>query len=66
MTFDFHNLYLRAIFKTLSPAKPRTPVADRPKDVLASVATRRDVVQRTGKFQSQWPGHDRKGSFEEA
>ena len=40
------------------------PVAERPKDVLASLATRRDVVERPGKFQSQWPSYGHKVSFE--
>jgi len=40
------------------------PVTDGPKNVLPSVTARGDVVERTGKLESQRSGHDRKGRQE--
>jgi len=44
--------------------KKYPPVAGRPKKILEAVPARRHLILRTGEFQSQWSGQNRKGSFD--
>ena len=42
------------------------PVTGISNNVLASVPSRSDVIERTGKLKSQWSGHNPKDSPEKA